>query len=145
MRVTTPAMVFLLMTAVGASHFVRATQTRQAEAAGPCGPSGTAHMRTTMYFGLARPTGTVSEGEWREFVRNEVTPQFPDGLTVWEAEGQWRHADGKIGEERSKVLLLVHEDTPAARVTLGAVVTTYKQRFQQESVLWESSMVCAAF
>ena len=102
-------------------------------------------MRTTLYFGLTRPSGTVSEREWRDFVRNEVTPQFPDGLTVWEAEGQWRRPDGKIDQERSKVLLLVHDDTPAARETLGALVASYKRMFQQESVLWESSMVCATF
>ena len=88
---------------------------------------------------------SVSEREWRDFVRDDVTPQFPDGLTVWEAEGQWRRPDGKIGQERSKVLLLVHDDTPAARATLGALVTTYKRMFQQESVLGESSMVCATF
>jgi hypothetical protein len=53
--------------------------------------------------------------------------------------------DGKISRERSKVLLLVHDDSAGARATLGALVTTYKRRFEQESVLWESSMVCATF
>jgi hypothetical protein len=145
MRVIRPLTAFLLLTAAGGSHVVPTTQARQAQVAGPCGPSGTAHVRTTLYFGLTRPSGTVSEREWRDFVRDKVTPQFPDGLTVWQAEGQWRRPDGKIDQERSKVLLLVHDDTPAARETLGALVTTYKRMFQQESVLWESSMVCATF
>ena len=110
-----------------------------------CGPDGTAHVRTTLYFGLTRPTGRVSEDEWRAFLRQQVTPRFPDGLTVWEAQGQWRRSDGRIGRERAKVLLLVHDDTVLARATLGELVTAYKQRFEQESVLWESSSVCATF
>jgi Protein of unknown function (DUF3574) len=118
---------------------------RQQPAFSPCGPAGTAHVRTTLYFGLTRPSGRVSEDEWRTFLRQQVTPRFPDGLTVWEAQGQWRRSDGRISRERSKVLLLVHDDTALARATLGELVTAYKQRFEQESVLWESSSVCATF
>jgi hypothetical protein len=44
----------------------------------PCGPAGTAHVRTTLYFGLTRPRGRVSEDEWRSFLRQQVTPRFPD-------------------------------------------------------------------
>jgi hypothetical protein len=146
MRAVTFLAAFLCLTAAGASHFVPAVQARQPEApAGACGPGGRTHVRTTLYFGLTRPSGTVSEQEWRDFVRQQVTPRFPDGLTMWEAEGQWQQADGKISRERSKVLLLVHDDSAGARATLGALVTTYKRRFEQESVLWESSMVCATF
>ena len=54
-----------------------------------CAP-GAAHMRTTLYFGLAHPLGKVSESQWQAFLREEVTPRFPDGLTVWQADGQWR-------------------------------------------------------
>ena len=104
-----------------------------APAASSCAPLGKAYLRTTLYFGLAHPTGTVSEGEWRNFLRAEVTPRFPQGLTVWEANGQWRRSDGSIGRERAKVLLLVHEDTAEVRAALGALVTRYKQDFQQES------------
>lgn len=72
-----------------------------------CG-SAAAQVRTTLYFGLSKQKGSVSELEWQMFLRDEVTTRFPAGLTVWEAEGQWRGADGVIGHERSKVLLLVH-------------------------------------
>ena len=153
--------LFLFVTAGGASQFVaapvkdlpvipRAAEVSTVQQASPaataaCGPSGTSHIRTTLYFGLTRPSGIVSEREWRQFVSEQVTPQFPDGLTIWTAEGQWRRPDGRIGRERSKVLLLVHDDTAAARAMLATVVTAYKQRFQQESVLWESTHVCATF
>jgi len=110
-----------------------------------CAPLGAAFVRTTLYFGLARPTGMVSEAEWQAFLRDEVTPRFPDGLTVWEADGQWRRPDGSIGRERAKVLLIVHDEKPVTLAGLGALVTTYKEKFTQESVLWETARVCAAF
>ena len=107
-----------------------------------CGTTSAAQLRTTLYFGLARPKGSVSELEWQVFLRDEVTTRFPEGLTVWEAEGQWKQSEGTIGHERTKVLLLVHPDTPAARDGVQAVITHYRQKFEQESVLWETARVC---
>lgn len=110
-----------------------------------CMPLGTSYIRTTLYFGLACPAGRISETQWRGFLEREVTPRFPTGLTVWEAKGQWRRPDGRIEKERAKVLLLVHEDTADIRGAIGAVIRAYKDSFQQESVLWETASVCAAF
>lgn len=110
-----------------------------------CGSSGMAFVRTTLYFGLSRPAGPIRKKEWAAFLREHVTPRFPSGLTVWEADGQWRRADGSIGRERAKLLLVVHDGKAAARAALSEVVSRYKQMFNQESVLWESASVCAAF
>ena len=63
---------------------------------------------------------------------------------MWDAEGQWRGPEGKIGHERTKVLLLVHPDTEAARNAVRAVINGYRKSFEQESVLWETSHVCVA-
>jgi hypothetical protein len=73
-----------------------------------------------------------------------VTRRFPEGLTVWEAEGQWRSPAGSIDHEQSKVLLLVHADTPAARQSVQEVIETYRKTFEQQSVLWESARVCVS-
>ncbi len=146
MRILAFAIVLLVLAPLRATErSARYEPAPQQPTFSPCGPAGTAHVRTTLYFGLTRPTGRVSEEEWRTFLRQQVTPRFPDGLTVWEAQGQWRRSDGRVARERSKVLLLVHDDTAVARATLGELVTAYKQRFEQESVLWESSSVCATF
>src|SRR5260370_36861061 len=32
----------------------------------------------------------VSETQWLQFIDYEITPRFPDGLTVYDAAGQWR-------------------------------------------------------
>ena len=109
-----------------------------------CGAATAAQVRTTLYFGSAKPTGSVSELEWQLFLRDEVTTRFPQGLTVWDAEGQWRGTQGGLEHERTKVLLLVHQDTPAARQSVLALIERYRKAFDQESVLWETSRVCVA-
>ena len=109
-----------------------------------CGGTSAPQIRTTLYFGLARPKGAVSELEWQIFLRDEVTKRFPEGFTVWEADGQWRTPDGNIDYERSKVLLLVHPDSPHARQFVQEVIASYRRIFDQQSVLWESARVCGA-
>jgi len=37
-----------------------------------------------------------------------------------EAQGQWQSSKGSIDHERSKVLLLVHSDSAAARVCISS-------------------------
>ncbi len=108
-----------------------------------CGSAASPQLRTTLYFGLARPKGAVSELEWQIFLRDQVTTRFPEGLTVWEAEGQWRGPNGVVSHERSKVLLLIHADTPAARAAVQEVIGRYRRAFQQQSVLWETARVCS--
>jgi hypothetical protein len=114
------------------------------QAVDPTCMASTAQLRTTLYFGLARPKGSVSELEWQVFLRDEVTSRFPDGLTVWDADGQWRNTAGSIDHENSKVLLLVHPDTAAARASVQSVIERYRKTFDQESVLWETARVCVA-
>ena len=109
-----------------------------------CGETSAAQVRTTLYFGLTRPNGAISELEWQIFLRDEVTRRFPGGLTSWEAEGQWRSPAGTIDHERSKVLLLVHADTVEARRGVQEVIATYRRVFDQQSVLWESSRACVS-
>ncbi len=119
---------------------------QRAAAALDCGAVSAAQLRTTLYFGLVRPKGgVVTELDWQLFLRDDVTRLFPAGLTVWEAEGQWREAQtGTLYHEQSKVLLLVHPDSGAARESIQTLIETYIKRFEQESVLWESARVCVS-
>ncbi len=136
------ALIFAAGIVFGTAVTIRARA--QAPADVQCSSTSAPQLRTTLYFGLARPNGSVSELEWQIFLRDEVTARFPDGLTVWEAAGQWRRPDGRIDHEQSKVLLLVHPDTATARSAVQAVISGYRQKFEQESVLWETARVCVA-
>jgi len=126
------------------SVFVPQAATQSRSVTEQCGASSGAQVRTTLYFGLARPKGSVSELDWQMFLRDEVTARFPDGLTVWDASGQWRGSNGQIEHEGSKVLLLVHPDTATARSSVQSVIAQYRKKFDQESVLWETAHVCVA-
>ena len=136
------ALVFALGLAAGGGLTTAIAQKRTLPA--ECGGSTAAQVRTTLYFGSAKPKGSVSELEWQIFLRDEVTSRFPDGLTVWEAEGQWRAPQGAIEHERTKVLLLVHADNAAARRSVQEVIEIYRKSFDQQSVLWETARVCIA-
>jgi hypothetical protein len=136
------AVVFCAGMLSGAALLTRA-DTRAPFREPECATASGAQLRTTLYFGLGRPKGTVSELEWQLFVRDEVTPRFPSGITVWDAEGQWQ-SQGSVGHERTKVLLLVHPDTSAAQESVQTVIGRYRKAFDQESVLWETARVCAA-
>ena len=137
------AVVFAVGLAVGGGITTVVAQ-RRAPAALECGTTAAAQVRETLYFGSARPKGSVSELEWQLFLRDEVAARFPDGLTVWDAAGQWRGSQGAIEHERTKVLLLVHPDTPDARQSVLTVIERYRKMFEQQSVLWETSRVCVA-
>ena len=142
MRVSSPLAVLLFCAGCAAGGALTgATSAQQPDA---CGASSASQVRTTLYFGTNRPKGSVSELEWQMFLRDDVTARFPDGLTVWDAQGQWRMQDGKIEQERSKVLLVVHPDTAVAREAVQAIITRYRVAFEQQAVLWEAARVCVA-
>ncbi len=89
-----------------------------------------------LYFGRSMPEGgTVTEAAWDDFLAEAVTPRFPDGLTVWDAEGQWQEEDGSITQEGTFVLEILHPKSKADDKKLEAIIEDYKQRFEQQSVL----------
>ena len=110
-----------------------------------CGAGEERSVNDVIYFGTARPHGTVTPTEWSEFLRASVTPRFPRGLTVWPASGQWLGADGAVTRESSFVVSLVHPDDERSERAVRAIAAEYKARFEQEAVLRVRSDVCASF
>jgi hypothetical protein len=103
-------------------------------------------VRTELFFGLSRPDGgAISEQVWQTFVDEIITPRFPQGFSVIDANGQWQETSGKIAHERSKILLILHDPDPEARKNLEEIRAEYKRRFDQEAVIRESSEVRVAF
>jgi hypothetical protein len=94
--------------------------------------------RTELFFGTAKADGSVvTEAQFMTFVDLAITPRFPDGLTLLEANGQFRNSLGQIVKEKSFVLILLYpaEDFRPASKEINAIREEYKQQFQQESVL----------
>jgi hypothetical protein len=99
-----------------------------------------------LYFGRnIGDTAVVSDSAWRVFVRETVTPAFPEGVTMWEAEGQWRTPDGRFVRERSYVVEVLHVTAPDDEQRVRRVIEDYKRRFAQQSVLRTITQVRANF
>ena len=80
------------------------------------------------------------------FLDDWVTPRFSDGLTVLQASGQWRGANGNIVEEPSRVLYLVHPGDGASERKVEEIASEYKlRRFEQEAVLRTRGAVCVLY
>jgi hypothetical protein len=86
-----------------------------------------------------------SDARWRQFLAREVTPRFPDGLTVYETTGQWRDVQRNvIVREKSRVLrIIVPADT--AQDKIAAVAEAYKKQFRQKSVGIVTRPACVSF
>ena len=110
-------------------------------------PAGAAMVATRLFFGMSIPGGgRVGEADWRGFLKHEVTPRFPDGLTVLPATGQWRdRATGRVVREPSRVLLLLHKGSPKSETAIRAIMDAYKKRFRQDAVLRVDTAVRVAF
>jgi hypothetical protein len=103
--------------------------------------------RTELFFGTSRPDGTiVTDEKFKRFLDQEVTPRFPDGLTLLTGTGQFKNAAGVIIQEKSKVLILLYplEDTGASN-RIEMIREAYKHAFQQESVLRVDSRAGVSF
>jgi Protein of unknown function (DUF3574) len=89
-----------------------------------------------LFFGRNIPGGgQVSEGQFQAFVNNVITPRFPAGLTIFDANGQFKNSAGTIIESPSKTITLVVEDTVANETAIDEIIKAYIQQFKQESVL----------
>jgi Protein of unknown function (DUF3574) len=88
----------------------------------------------------------VSETQWIQFVDNEITPRFPDGLTVFDAAGQWRDpASKKTVRESSKIVLIVLPGNADDIPRLNEIAETYKRRFKQQAVGMILRPACVSF
>ena len=107
---------------------------------------GETWARTELYFGLSRADGPdISDGEFQGFLDSEVTPRFPDGLTLLTGDGQFRGSSGIVVRERSKLLILFYPWSSPRNRAVERIRTTYKREFHQEAVLRVDSTSCVSF
>jgi hypothetical protein len=107
-----------------------------------CPDRMTAMTSELLYFGTSSPRGPVTPAQWTGFLERNVAPRFPDGFTVWQADGQWRGESGEVEREGSYVLNVVHAGGSAQH--FAAIIDAYKTQFQQEAVLRVQGNVCVS-
>jgi hypothetical protein len=112
---------------------------------GACGV-GSEMQLTELFFGRDRQNAApVSEAEWQGFVDASVTPRFQDGLTMFDANGQYLMDNGTLVRENSKIIILIHDGSAASSRGIDTIREEYKQQFSQESVLRMDSTTCVSF
>jgi hypothetical protein len=125
--------LFALMQRIAAALFGFFVLT--ADAAAQPALQCTGHQKPWMVAELLFGRGNVSDFNWDRFLAAEVTPRFPDGLTVYDARGQWRNPQsGTIARERTKVVMIAMPPDPGNEARLQEIIAAYKTRFKQQSV-----------
>lgn len=136
-----------LLAAVVAGGLVGASSPTAAQVVLPtCQTDYLSMARLELYFGTTQKDGsTVSDAAWGSFLDEEVTPRFPDGLTVLRGYGQWRNSTGEIAKEGSIVLVILYFPSDETEAKIEDIRAAYKDRFDQESVMRVDSANCVSF
>jgi hypothetical protein len=110
----------------------------------PCRQGSAVMAKVELYFGAGRATAAASSRKWARFLADTVTPRFPDGLTSWAADGQWRGPHG-LAKEPAYVLVIFYRPDATSDARIDAIRATYARRFRQTSVLRADSSACVGF
>lgn len=110
----------------------------RAAAAADRAPAVETFLRTELYFGTARPDlPPVTSQEWKDLLDRVITEEFPEGLTVLGADGQYQDRNETIVREKTYVLVLFYPENlaKAKSDSIEFIREAYEQMFQQESVM----------
>lgn len=111
-----------------------------------CRPGLEPKTTADLFFGRnIGPTPGVSDADWAKFVDEEITPRFPNGLSISDVAGQWKGEDGTIVREPSKAVMIVLSGEDGEYARLDAIRDAYRQRFRQESVMLVQRQACVGF
>ncbi len=92
--------------------------------------------RSVAHAGQKPARRPVTEAQWMRFLDREVTPRFPDGLSVQNVYGQWKGAhDTAPHRGRSKVLIVDYPESPENEARIDAIRSAWKQMTGEHSVL----------
>ena len=99
-------------------------------------------MQTTLWF----TQGTaISSVDWQDFIDNEVTPRFKQGIAIYDAQRVWPDNSGRRVKANSKALVLIHGVEIADNTHIEELRDIYKKRFAQASVMRVDAPACVGY
>jgi hypothetical protein len=123
------------MRPLGRLAMVASTRAMAACASLGASSRGGAEHIDRLAFGLGiRDTGFVSESAWADFIRDVVTPRFPQGFAVYRTEGQWRLDNGTVVKEPGRIIELIHVPDAATEAKVVEIADYFIRKFDQEAV-----------
>jgi Protein of unknown function (DUF3574) len=124
---------------------IHVTETRTTAPRAGC-VVGEQMVETTLFLGMATPTGSVSEDQFARFVEAEVTPRWREGFTILSGQGLWYSEQRQVTErEPSRVLVRFHDGSAQASAGIEAIRAAYIKAFTQDAVLRTDRNTCADF
>jgi hypothetical protein len=97
-------------------------------------------VRTELYFGRDIPgKGEVSDIAFAKFLSEFMSRELPEGLTLFDAYGQYEDKNGAILKEATKVMIIFHEDSVTESSSIDRVIAEYRRRFGGAKVMRSSS------
>lgn len=113
----------------------------------PC-PEGTdPYTEYRLFFGRgdADNRQVVGDQQWEGFLEDTITVEFPAGLTVLDAYGQYTNSAGNLIKEDTKVLIILVPLDADPTPGIDRIIEEYKRRFSQQGVLREVKATCVSF
>jgi hypothetical protein len=101
-------------------------------------------MRTAQLFLGGKPPARPNDADLRRFVDQEVTPRFPDGVTVVAGGGKWKGVENQMLRDAARVVLIVLPAKGDPQASVEAVRAAYRLRFNQDSVVVMPPPACVA-
>ena len=99
-----------------------------------------------IYCGRNIPAGgEVSEQQFSEFLETQVTPLFPAGLTCYDAYGQMQDSHQQIVKQKTKVLILVHQNSKADTDAIRQIILSYRSTFGNPQVMLNTVAITPEF
>jgi hypothetical protein len=104
-------------------------------------------IETHLYFGQSKPNGSmVSEEEWNKFKENEISRVFKEGSTIINTTGNWYDPESrKLISEPTYVVIYYYKKSALTSKQIDSLRNTYKNLFQQQSILRVDKKVIARF
>lgn len=101
----------------------------------------------TLYFGQSvAGRSDVTGAEWDRFRDGTITPNLPDGYTVWDASGAWMNPRTRTTiHEPAKVLAVALPVSRASIAAVNRIRDAYQRDFHQQAVGITSAEGCGAF
>ena len=83
-----------------------------------------------IHLGTGVGDKAVSRDLLKGFIDQQITPHFPNGLTITDSRGQWKSEEYGVIRERTIVVDILCPDTEESADKIAGIAKAYVERFK---------------